>query len=75
MASGEVVTDDAIRSYILGRFKLKSAIEAGGQVSKAMIWGAGKHRPPLQDFERVLTAMRTDGTLAFTNGFWWRRSR
>lgn len=68
------MTDSEIRSYILGRFKLKSALENNGRVAKALIWGSGSKRPPVLEFERVLKAMRDDGTIACTNGFWWRRN-
>ncbi len=67
------MSDAEIRAYIIGRFKLKSALENNGRVAKSLIWGSGSKRPPVADFERVLMSMRNDGTLACTNGFWWRR--
>jgi len=73
MSEAEGMTDAQIRSYILGRFKLKSSLASNGRVATAMIWGSGSKRPPVLDFERVLKAMRDEGTLACTNGFWWKR--
>lgn len=66
-------TDASIRSYILGRFRLKSAMENGGRVAKSLIMGHGRKTPPVLDFERVLRGMRDEGTLACTNGYWWKR--
>lgn len=60
------------REFILGRFKLGSAITKGG-VSPNLIFGVASAGFSRVELERALKELQSEGVLAYTGGLWWRR--